>query len=208
MVGEAALLRRPRHCWLPLAALTLLSGCSAVGTLAAPALLPRWPLVVVALSPRWPYLVLAARRSGFLPFLVIAVARLAVADPFHYMLGTHGRAALARRRPTLGRAAARAAEVVRRGGLLAVGLRPSGLVLAAAGGAGVPAKRVAAADLIGTSIQVAGLYAASTSIGGWHLPTPSCWLLAATASGAAVAATVGAAVTVRVRAGLGSAGTS
>jgi len=141
---------------LPLGILSLVS---AGGTLAAPVLQRRNPLLLMALSPRLPFLLLAARRAGFLPFMVIGTVRLGLADPFHFRLGRRlgrlrqSRGRLARR--LVGRRWARPATAA------AVALRPNGRHLALAGAVGLRISVVAALDVAGTVLYLAGLHGAA-----------------------------------------------
>ena len=61
-------------CVLPLAILSLVS---AGGTLAAPVLHGRNPLLLMALSPSLPFLLLAVPRVGFVPFVLIGLSACA-----------------------------------------------------------------------------------------------------------------------------------
>lgn len=138
--------------------LVLLSLVSAGGTLAAPVLHGRNPLLLMALSPRLPFLLLAAPRVGFVPFVLIGTVRLCVADPFHFRIGRrlgwlrHGNGRLATR--LVGHRWARPATA------LAVVLRPNGRHLALAGAVGLPTWVVVALDVVGTVAYLAGLHGA------------------------------------------------
>lgn len=140
---------------LPLAILSLVS---AGGTLAAPVLHGRYPLLLVALSPRLPFLLLAVPHVGFVPFVLIGTARLCLADPFHFRLGRslgwlrQGKGRLAQR--LVGHRWARPATAV------AVVLRPNGRHLALAGAVGLRTWVVVALDVVGTVAYLAGLHGA------------------------------------------------
>jgi membrane protein DedA with SNARE-associated domain len=69
---------------VPLAVLTIMSW---VGDVLAPTLLNDAPLVLVVLNPRLRNLVLVAPTVGATPFIVVAVARLVVGDPFFFWFG-------------------------------------------------------------------------------------------------------------------------
>lgn len=166
MKGEAVPMRRPRQWLVPTCGIAALSAVSAVGTAGAPFLLRSAPLVLVALSPRLAFQVVAARRTGLLPFLAVVVSRLLLGDPLHFLLGRHGGAAAARRWPRAGAALRHAQEVVESWGLAAVAVRPVGVVLAAAGMAGMPGRTVALADLGGTLVQALILYQCAQALGG------------------------------------------
>jgi hypothetical protein len=184
LIGRLAAHRRTLDLVVPLAVLSLVS---ATGTLAAPALRGN-PLLLMALSPRLPFLVLAARRIGPVPFVVVGTARLCLADPFHFRLGRRlgrsagggaasgGAAEGARGRFAAiagcrwvtgivgGRWFARLAghRLARPASGAAVLVRPNGRNLALAGAVGLRAGLVAALDLSGTVLYLAGLYAATT----------------------------------------------
>jgi hypothetical protein len=141
---------------LPLA---ILSAVSAAGTLAAPALQSRNPLLLVALSPRLPFLLLAVPRVGFLPFMATGTVRLCLADPFHFRLGRR----LGSRRHSRGRLAGRLVghSWARPASAAAVALRPNGRHLALAGAVGLRTSVVVALDIGGTVLYLAGLHGAA-----------------------------------------------
>jgi len=155
LAGRLAILSPTIEVVLPLA---ILSAVSAAGTLAAPVLQSRNPLLLMALSPRLPFLLLAVPRVGFLPFMAIGTARLCLADPFHFRLGR--RFGVLRDRggrpgPRLvGHPWARPATAA------AVALRPNGRHLALAGAVGLRTSVVVALDLGGTVLYLAGLHGA------------------------------------------------
>lgn len=141
---------------LPLAILSLVS---AGGTLAAPVLHGRNPLLLVALSPRLPFLLLAVPHVGFVPFMLIGTMRLCLADPFHFRLGRSlGRS----RQGKGGRLAPRLVghRWARPATAAAVVLRPNGRHLALAGAVGLPTWVVVALDVVGTVAYLAGLHGA------------------------------------------------
>ena len=150
--------RSPRdtNLLLPLA---ILSVVSAAGTLAAPVLQGRNPVLLMALSPRLPFLLLAVPHVGLLPFVAIGTFRLCLADPFHFRLGRRlgrfrnggGR----RTRWLVGHRWARPATAV------AVVLRPNGRHLALAGVVGLRIWAVIALDLAGTVLYLACLHGAT-----------------------------------------------
>lgn len=140
---------------LPLAILSLVS---AVGTLAAPVLQHRNPLLLMALSPRVPFLLLAVPYVGFVPFVAIGTLRLCLADPFHFQLGRRlGSCRVRGGRLTqrfVGHRWARPATAA------AVVLRPNGRHLALAGAVGLRPSVVVALDLGSTVLYLAGLHGA------------------------------------------------
>lgn len=157
MVGETAV-RRSRSCTLCIVAVALFSVVSAAGMLAAPVLLWKHPLLLIALTPRTTFLLVAAPHVAFAPFFAVAVARAAAADPFHFVLGRRGAHVLAAKAPRAGKVLQRAERLVQSWGMVAVGLRPVGPVIAAAGAGGLPTKPVAIADLVGTAAQMLVIY--------------------------------------------------
>lgn len=139
--------------------LVILSLVSAAGTLAAPVLQSRNPLLLMVLSPRVPFLLLAVPHVGFVPFVAIGTVRLCLADPFHFRLGRRlgwlrhsgGRPA----RWLVGHRWARPATAA------AVVLRPNGRHLALAGAVGLRAWVVVALDLVGTVLYLVALHGAT-----------------------------------------------
>ena len=141
---------------LPLAILSLVA---AAGTLAAPVLQGRNPLLLMALSPRLPFLLLAGPHVGFVPFVAIGTVRLCLADPFHFRFGRR----LGRLRQSRGRLAPRLVghRWARAATAAAVVLRPNGRHLALAGAVGLRTWVVVALDLGGTLLYLAGLHGAT-----------------------------------------------
>jgi hypothetical protein len=141
---------------LPLAILSLVS---TGGTLAAPVLQGRNPLLLMALSPRVPFLLLAVPNVGIVPFVAIGTVRLCLADPFHFRLGRR----LGWLRHSPGRLAPRLVghRWARPAAAAAVVLRPNGRHLALAGAVGLRAWAVITLDLAGTVLYLAGLHGAT-----------------------------------------------
>ncbi|HEX2849482.1 MAG TPA: hypothetical protein VHN98_02975 [Acidimicrobiales bacterium] len=145
---SVALLRHEaRRLVLPLA---VLSAVSWIGTAAAPSLEAK-PLLLVALSPRLAFLTLAAHKVGLVPFLVVGMLRLTVADPFNFLLGRRHGASLAERITRRVRPLAAVHAGAARCIPLLVFLRPNGTNLALAGAARTRVLVVVAADLVGTA---------------------------------------------------------
>lgn len=140
----------------PLAVLSILS---LLGTGLMPALAPHHPLLLVALAPRSVYVLAVAAHAPLVPLVVVAAVRLMVADPFHFRLGRMHGAALARR--------AERWIPLRSAGAALVVASPTGKVLALAGAAGVPVRRVAAADAAGTLVRLALLVGAGRAVAPW-----------------------------------------
>ncbi|HEX4978923.1 MAG TPA: hypothetical protein VFV35_02555 [Acidimicrobiales bacterium] len=151
-----------RRLVLPLAALTALS---TVGTAAAPTLAGDQPLVLVAMSPRLGFLAIAAHQVALLPFLVVGLVRLCVADPFHFALGRrHGARAIARLPGRLGRGAAWLQRKAGRSLPLLVFVRPNGTNLAIAGASSTSRAHVAVADVVGTAVYLLLVHTAGASL--------------------------------------------
>lgn len=139
-----------RRLVVPLAVLSIVSW---VGTAAAPSLETR-PLLLVALSPRLAFLALAAHKVGLVPFLVVGMLRLTVADPFNFLLGRrHGASFVDRMSPRL-RAFTVMRSAMTRCVPLLVFLRPNGTNLALAGASRTKVLLVVAADVVGTAVYL------------------------------------------------------
>jgi hypothetical protein len=151
-----------RRLLLPLAVLTVIS---TAGTAAAPTLAGDQPLVLVALSPRLSFLTIAANDVGLVPFLVVGLIRLCLADPFHFALGRrHGTSAISRIPGRLGRAASALQRVAGKSIPLLVFLRPNGTNLAIAGASTSNRLTVAVADVVGTAVYLVLLHTLGTAI--------------------------------------------
>ena len=132
--------------------LAALTAASTTATACTPLLL-RWPLLLIGLAPRAPFLFLAAGHTPFSVFLVVATARLLVADPIHYALG---------RRHGADRVHPRIQRAVGRVGLLAVALKPNGPVLVAAGAGRLDPRLVLVADVAGTLLYLLAIHRVAT----------------------------------------------
>lgn len=149
-----------RRLLLPLAALTVIS---TAGTAAAPTLAQDQPLVLMALSPRLAFITLAAKDTAFIPFLVVGLIRLCLADPFHFALGRrHGTKALDRL--SRFKLVQRARNVTSRGVPVLVFLRPNGTNLAIAGASHSSRLHVALADIGGTLAYLLLIRLAGTAL--------------------------------------------
>jgi membrane protein DedA with SNARE-associated domain len=171
------------------ALLALIGAVSFLGDAASPVLLRQNRLALVALTPRSAYLVAAARDTSFPLLLLVAVARLAVADPVHFVLGREtGPAVLARAERTrlLGRVARRLPSAPDNLWLSAVAISPTAKTMVVAGGLGLPAGRVAAANVAGTVARVLVVWTAGRAFptAGETLAVLSAWLAAPCAVGA------------------------
>jgi membrane protein DedA with SNARE-associated domain len=179
-----------RRVALLVALLALIGAASFVGDAAGPVLLRQNRLALVALTPRSAYVVAAARDVPFPLLLLVAVARLALADPVHFVLGREaGPAVLARaeRARLLGRVARRLPSTPGNLWLSAVAISPTAKTMVVAGGLGLPAGRVAVANVAGTVARVLVVWTAGQAFpsAGEALAVLSAWVAAPGAVGAA-----------------------
>jgi membrane protein DedA with SNARE-associated domain len=178
------------------ALLALIGAASFLGDAASPVLLRQNRLALVALTPRSAYVVAAARDVPFPLLMLVAVARLGVTDPVHFVLGREaGPAVLARAQRTrlLGRLARRLPSAPDNLWLSAVAISPTAKTMVVAGGLGLPAGRVATANVAGTVARVLVVWTA-----GQAFPTAGETLAVLSARVAAPCA-VGAAAVIVVR---------
>jgi hypothetical protein len=140
----------------------LLSTASATGTVMAPTVLGRHPLLIAALSPRSAFLLAAASRTPWPLFMAIGLARLSAAAPSHFSIGrTWGRSASQRlqRGPRPARTATRITEwLVRRLGVFALLASPTGKTVAVASAAELPAGRIGLALTTGALVRLLIFY--------------------------------------------------
>ncbi len=137
--------------------LGLIGAVSFLGDAASPVLLERHRLALMTLTPRSAYVVAAARDVPLPVLLVVAVARLSLADPVHFVLGREaGPRVLARAERTrlLGRLARRLPATPDNVWLSVVAFSPTAKTMVVAGGLGLPASRVAVANATGTVVRV------------------------------------------------------
>lgn len=148
---------------LPLAILTVVS---SAGTAAAPTLVAAdQPLLLVALSPRLAFLTLAAGKVALLPFLLVGMVRLCVADPFHFALGRlHGFRLVDRLPGRLGVVVMRVRQAASRCVPILVFLRPNGTNLAIAGASRTSRVHVAIADVVGTAVYLVLIHTAGSTL--------------------------------------------
>jgi hypothetical protein len=140
----------------PLASLSI---ASVAGTALAPALVGEHSLLLVALCPRSIYLLAAVATTPLVPLVLIATVRLTMADPLHFRLGRMYGTGVVRH-------VERWVSVGRVGAPL-VAVSPTGKVLALAGAAGTPVRRVVVADLVGTLARLAALCGAGRAVTPW-----------------------------------------
>ena len=134
------------------------------GDLLSPALLEGQPLLLLMLNSRTIYLVAVARRLPLAVFVLVATVRLCAADPLHFLLGRSvGRAASPRvrwLRPLARRLPAPASPLW----LAVVALSPTAKTMVVAGAARVPARGVAAVNLVGTLGRVVLIWSVGRSL--------------------------------------------
>jgi membrane protein DedA with SNARE-associated domain len=179
-----------RRVALLVALLALIGAASFVGDALSPVLLRQNRLALVALTPRSAYVVAAARDVPFPLLLLVAVARLGLADPVHFMLGREaGPAVLARAQRTrlLGRVARRLPSTPGHLWLSAVAISPTAKTMVVAGGLGLPAGRVAVANFAGTVARALVVWTAGRAFPSAceALAVLSAWVAAPCAVGAA-----------------------
>ena len=134
-------------------AVAAFSAAAAVGDLLSPVFLERCPLALVVLNPRTGYLIALARDAPLPVFLVASVARLCAADPLYFLLGrAAGPAVMSAGRHVRGlrrlpdRVPSRSSWLW----LVAIAASPTAKTMLFAGGGGLPAGGVAAANVTGT----------------------------------------------------------
>lgn len=163
----------PRQTLVLSVPIAVLTAMSLAGTAVSPWLIRECPLLLIALCPRSVFLVGAASAISLPVFLVVGLARLTVADPFHFRLGRlHGQRAViatASRWPWIGPVLTRGQHFIAGGGAAAaVAVSPTSKTLAVAGACGCAWRRVAAADVLGTTARLVGLYMTGSALG-WPL---------------------------------------
>ena len=149
--------------WILLWAVT-----SGLATLWSPALIDH-PVFLMMLAPRAAFVVLAAPHIGFLPFVVLGTARLAMTDASWFIVGKRfpdrtGRPTLLSRFPwtrwTL-RVTGQLCRWICSTGLLAATVlffRPNGRYLGVAGANGVDPRLAGASSVLGTMIYLVAVH--------------------------------------------------
>jgi hypothetical protein len=138
-------------------AVAAFSAAATVGDLLSPVFLERCPLALVVLNPRTGYLIALAREAPLPVFLVASVARLCAADPLYFLLGrAAGPAVMSAGRHVGGlrRLPDRLPPRSSRLWLAAVVASPTAKTMLLAGGGGLHAGGVAAANVTGTVVRV------------------------------------------------------
>jgi hypothetical protein len=129
---------------------------SVVGIALTPALIP-FPIVLIALTPRLPLLFLAAATTNPLLFFGVVISRMLVDDPIHVALGRRYGARLV---------PPKAQRLMARLGVVAIALRPTRGVLAAAGACRMRTSRIVIADVVGTVGLAVAIYFGTTAVSG------------------------------------------
>jgi membrane protein DedA with SNARE-associated domain len=124
------------------------------GTALAPALLTDHPLVLMSLNPAPRHLVLATNSVDWIPFFVVALARLFFPDPFYYLLGrAFGADAIAwieRRSGTSGKWVRWLERLFARAGIVLLFVAPAGLMCVLAGASRMRPALFVTVNLLGT----------------------------------------------------------
>lgn len=148
--------------------LGVITAFSTAGTAASPYLVTRAPALLMVLCPRLTFLVLAAQHIGLVPFVLIGLIRLGLADPLHFVIGRRvGHSSRESRWFTSRERLRNLVEAGRRQrdvlAYVGVAARPNGAMLAFAGSTGAKPRLVAALDVVGTCIYLAVVHAGATS---------------------------------------------
>jgi hypothetical protein len=145
-------------------AIAVFTAAAIAGDVLSPALLERQPLLLLMLNSRTIFLIAVARRIPFAVFVLVATARLCAADPFHFLLGRSVDATASPKTSRLRRLARRLPSATSPLWLTVVALSPTAKTMVIAGAARVPARGVAAANLLGTVGRVVLIWTAGRSL--------------------------------------------
>lgn len=142
-----------------------------IGNAIHPALLKNHPMWLVAMEPRTRYLLLVANKDvAFAPFLIIAVVRKLLGDPFFFVLGhLYGDNAVAwveRRFDNNSGLVRRIERLFRRFAPVMVFLFPGPLVCVLAGATGMRVATFVICNVLGTVVAVTFFYFLAESIEG------------------------------------------
>lgn len=144
---------------LLLGPLVAIAAVGLVADVAWAGLVADHPLVLVAMSARTRNLVLASPSVDVVPFLLVAVVRALLGDPFAYLLGRRygdrTAEAVIRRAGRRRRLATRLVALTRRAGPVAVLVAPGAVVCALVGAAGMNGVLFVACNVVGTVVRVA-----------------------------------------------------
>ena len=151
---ERGVRTRRRRLWLLLVPIGIGTVAANVGGYGGPAIVAHHPLLEIALNPTNRYLALAANRVDAWAFYVVGFLRLAVTDPFFYLLGFwYGDRALAwmkARSPGSARVIERVERIFAKARYPIVFVAPNGLVMLLAGAIEMPVLPLVALDVAGT----------------------------------------------------------
>ena len=156
-------------------AVAAFSAVATVGDLLSPVLLERCPLALVALNPRTGHLIALALEAPLPVFLVASFARLCAADPLYFLLGRALGPALTSAGRQVRGLRRLADRVPSRSGwlwLVAVAASPTAKTMLFAGGGGLPAVGVAAANVTGTLGRVLLVWWVGRRSRTWVRPSP------------------------------------
>jgi membrane protein DedA with SNARE-associated domain len=159
-VRRVANLQDPRERWtiaVLLVPIVATSIASWVGEALSPTLLVNSPLLLVFLTPALRYVVFAAPQTDFVPFFVVVVIRLLLADPAFFVFGyRYGDAGIRWVEEKSGSPGALSwiERWFRRASYPLVAVMPSGLVCALSGAAGLSVPVFLVLNVVGTMVRV------------------------------------------------------
>ena len=164
--GEEGGRRSPLWLVVPL---VVILGTAAVGNAAFPALVNDHPLVLLALNATTRHLVATSTSVDVVPYVLVALARRLVEDPFLYLLGRrYGDGAVEWMARRLGGATVlrRARRRFRGWGTVLVFFFPGGVVCVLAGASGMPPALFLVLNVVGTLVTIALLRSAGEEVEG------------------------------------------
>ncbi len=146
--------RSPFRLAVLLGVIAITTVATTVGTALSPKLVGDAPLTLIALNPNWRHLVLVVPITSVVPFLVVAMARMFVADPFFYFLGRwYGNDAIVwaeRHAGRLGRFLRWVERKFKRAGRVILFFAPGGFICMLAGAMGMSRRSFFLIDIAGT----------------------------------------------------------
>ncbi len=154
--------------WLVLP-LVVIFGTAAVGNAVFPALVNDHPLLLLALNATTRHLVATSRSVDVVPYVLVALGRRLVEDPFLYLLGRRygdGAVEWMGRRLGAGRALEAAQRRFTLWGAPLVFFFPGGVVCVLAGASGMPAWLFLVLNVVGTLVTILVLRSAGERIEG------------------------------------------
>lgn len=149
--------------------LVLIFSTAALGNALFPALVNDHPLVLLALNATTRHLVATSNSVDVVPFVVVALVRRLVEDPFLYLLGRRygdGAVEWMSRKLGGGRVLRAAQRNFRFWGAILVFFFPGGVVCVLAGAAGMPTAVFLVLNVAGTLVTIALLRSAGAEVAG------------------------------------------